>query len=480
MSTFSGLNTAYTGLTAARQGLNVVGQNIANVNTDGYTRQRATTTAAGALANTGYLTTAVRVGQGVSVDAIARLGDVHLDTRVRATAAISAYSDVRADALSAIESTLQEPGENGLAAQLQTFWAAWQDLSNRAGEAPPAQVLLQQAAVVAAQVAHGYNEVGTQWSQMRTDVDGMVTQVNDAAVQVADLNARIRSTVAAGGSPNELIDQRSTLMTKIASLAGGTTREAADGTVDVLIGGNAIVSGDTARSLVALGPTDLEGASATDQVRVAWAHNPAQTASLDGGRLAGAISVLKAPDADGPGGELVQAAASYNTFAKELADQVNGIHQQGEAAATADGIADKLDFFSYTTGREAATLAVVPTGVDGIASALPNRGALDGSNADAISQLQFNKVTPSPDLIWSSFVSRIGAATRTELQRASLADLTATSATNRQLANSSVDLDEENINLLSFQHAYQGAARVMTAVDEMLDTLINRTGLVGR
>ena len=213
MSTFSGLNTAYTGLTAARQGLNVVGQNIANVNTDGYTRQRATTTAAGALANTGYLTTAVRVGQGVSVDAIARLGDVHLDARVRATAAISAYTDVRADALSAIEGTLQEPGENGLAAQLQAFWAAWQDLSNRAGEAPPAQVLLQQAAVVAAQVAHGYNEVSTQWSQMRTDVDGMVTQVNDAAVQVADLNARIRSTVAAGSSPNELIDQRSTLMT---------------------------------------------------------------------------------------------------------------------------------------------------------------------------------------------------------------------------------------------------------------------------
>ncbi|HUG50511.1 MAG TPA: flagellar hook-associated protein FlgK [Terrimesophilobacter sp.] len=476
MSTFSGLNTAYTGLTAARQGLNVVGQNIANVNTDGYTRQRATTTAAGALANTGYLTTAVRVGQGVSVDAIARLGDVHLDARVRATAAISAYTDMRADALSAIEGTLQEPGENGLAAQLQAFWAAWQDLSNRAGEAPPAQVLLQQAAVVAAQVAHGYNEVSTQWSQMRTDVDGMVTQVNDAAVQVADLNARIRSTVAAGSSPNELIDQRSTLMTKIAGLAGGTTREAADGTVDVFIGGNAIVSGDTARSLVALGPTGMEGASALDQVRVAWAHNPAQTASLDGGRLAGAISLLKAPDADGPGGELVQAAASYNEFAFALADQVNTAHIGG---VTPSGAAGK-EFFAFKAGLSyAAGLTVVPTGAADIATG-SGGGALDGSNADAISQLQFRTDPPSPDLIWSSFVSRIGATTRTELQRASLADLTATSASNRQLANSTVDLDEENVNLLSFQHAYQGAARVMTAVDEMLDTLINRTGLVGR
>jgi flagellar hook-associated protein 1 FlgK len=61
-----------------------------------------------------------------------------------------------------------------------------------------------------------------------------------------------------------------------------------------------------------------------------------------------------------------------------------------------------------------------------------------------------------------------------------LADLAATSASSQQLANSSVDLDEENVNLLMAQTAYNGAARVLSAMDEMLDTLINRTGLVGR
>jgi flagellar hook-associated protein 1 len=476
MSTFSGLNTAYTGLTAARQGLNVVGQNIANVTTDGYTRQRATATAVGALANTGYLTTAVRVGQGVSVDAIARLGDIQLDTRVRATAAIAGYTDLRADAMSAIEATLQEPGENGLAAQLQAFWAAWQDLSNRAGEAPPAQVLLQQAGVIAAQIAHGYNEIKTQWSQLRTDVGSMVAQVNDAAVQIADLNARIRGAVAAAGSPNELIDQRSTLITTISSLAGGSIHENPDGTIDVLIGGNAIVSGDTARSLVALGPTDLDGASTTDPVRVAWTHGTQQVATLDGGRIAGALSVLAPADATSPGGALAEAAASYNEFALQLAESVNAVHSTG---VTPTGTPGGL-FFDFKPGLSyAAGLTVVPTSAAEIATgANVAAGPLDGTNADAISQIGLRP--DSPDSVWSSFVSRIGATTRTELQRASLADLTATSAVGRQLANSTVDLDEENINLLSFQHAYQGAARVMTAVDEMLDTLINRTGLVGR
>jgi flagellar hook-associated protein 1 FlgK len=70
--------------------------------------------------------------------------------------------------------------------------------------------------------------------------------------------------------------------------------------------------------------------------------------------------------------------------------------------------------------------------------------------------------------------------TKAELQGASLADITSTAAVKAQLSNASVDLDEENVSLLMFQHAYQGAARVMTAVDEMLDVLINKTGLVGR
>ncbi len=114
MSTFSGLNTAYTGLVAARQGLNVVGQNIANANTEGYTRQRVSTSSIGALERTGLLTGGVQIGQGVSVDAIARLGDMHLDTRVRFSAGVAGYSAVRAGAMSELETSLREPGKNGI------------------------------------------------------------------------------------------------------------------------------------------------------------------------------------------------------------------------------------------------------------------------------------------------------------------------------------------------------------------------------
>jgi flagellar hook-associated protein 1 len=476
VSTFGGLNTAYTGLQAARAGLDVVGQNIANANTDGYTRQRVTTSAINA--PVGLFSGGVRVGLGVSVDGIARLGNASLDAQVRFTAGASGYSAVRANALSGIETSLHEPGKDGLSAQLQEFWAAWGDLSNSAGEQAQSGLLLGQAKNVAAQVAQGYRAVDNEWTEVRGNVTSMVGELNSAAGQVAELNGRIRSTLAAGGNANELLDQRNTLTTTIAALTGGSVRQLADGTVDVLVGGNALVSGTTVQQLAVSGAARMDGVMTTppDSVRLLWVNRPGMSVSVDGGEIAGALSVLAAPDAAGAGtgGAIAEAAASYNAFATDLITKVNAIHQTG---ATPDGTTG-LNFFNADPNRPALTMTVVPTDASGIATGTPGTGGKDGSVADRIAGL--GTTNDSPNKLWASFVTNLGVATKSELQQANLSGLAATSAVSMQLSNAAVDLDEENVNLLMFQHAYQGAARVMTAVDEMLDTLINRTGLVGR
>ncbi|MDH6237289.1 flagellar hook-associated protein FlgK [Cryobacterium sp. CG_9.6] len=465
MSTFGGLNTAYSGLVAARKGLDVVGQNIANANTAGYTRQRVETSAIGATASTGMFTNGVRIGQGVSVDGIARLGSSQLDSQVRFSAGTAGYTAVRANSLSALEGSLNEPGENGLSAKLSEFWAGWQVLANGADTSAPAALLLGTADELVTQLAQGRAAVTSEWTSVHTDLRGMVNELNSAATQVADLNERIRSTVASGGSANELLDQRGALTTTIAALTGATVRELADGTVDVLIGGNALVSGGRAHALASAGATTMAGA--TDPVKLTWAE-PSRADTpvvVEGGEIAGALSMLSS------GGPLVTAGASYDTFAADLASTVNAIYG-------GDG------FFS---GNSAATLSVVPKVGSAVRAGDTTLGMYDGSIADAIAQLGAGKAvdasgTPieSPNSAWSAFVTGIGVAAKAELQQASAASTSATSAVGRQLSNASVDLDEENVNLLMFQHAYQGAARVLTAVDEMLDTLINRTGLVGR
>ena len=486
MSTFGGLNTAYSGLVAARAGLDVVGQNIANVNTEGYTRQRVTTSATNAAARAGLVAWGATPGAGVSVDGIARLGSATLDAKVRATASVAGYTAVRANALGSIETSLKEPGASGLSHQLQEFWAAWSELDNGTSASAATGLLLGEAGQLTAQIGAGYRAVTDEWAAVRGSADALVTEVNGAAAQVGELNGIIRQTLASGGSANELIDKRDALTATIAAITGASVRAQANGTVDVLIGGNALVSGTDVQTLAVAGattmPTGPDAAKPDNAVRVVWTHRP-ETVGVDGGELAGALSLLGPADADGTGGAIAEAAASYNDFAARLGNSVNNIHLGGVTSTGGPG----GKFFTFDAGNAAATLSVVPKDATGIAAGAAGAGANNAANADKIAQLGAgravdaagNPVT-SPNAVWSAFVTKLGVDTGIELAQASSANLSASSAVTLALSNSSVDIDEENVNLLTFQHAYQGAARVMTAVDEMLDTLINRTGLVGR
>jgi flagellar hook-associated protein 1 FlgK len=461
MSTFSGLNTAYSGLAAARAGLDVTGQNIANATTQGYTRQRLETTAAAPVRNT-LFSTGTRPGEGVLAQGVARLGDAHLEARVRITAGTAGYTAVRAQAYSALENGLQEPGTNGVSDTLQKFWAGWQELSNHPEKDAPASALLATAGQLTSRIAAGYREVEAQWASLRSSAAGLVAEVNDAATQVADLNRQIRSAVASGSSANELVDRRTVLTANLAGLSGATVRDNPDGTVDVLLAGNPLVSGTAARALQVTGSSTLGGA---EPVQVAWTHRPDVPAGVESGELAATLSLLAPAHAGGP---LAQAAAGYDSFAATLAAQVNDLHTG----------AGKGPFFAFQPDRAAASLTVLPTRREDLAAGAPGAGTLDGSVADALSGIGTGK--NSPDAAWSAFVSGLGSATRAELQGNALAEVSATAALQQQLGATSVSMDEEQVNLLQYQHAYQGAARVMTAVDEMLDVLINRMGIVGR
>jgi flagellar hook-associated protein 1 FlgK len=471
MSTFGALNTAYRGLTAAQQGMNVAGQNIANAATEGYTRQRVQQSSLAAPARGLFSGGPLQPGQGVSVDAIARLGNSFLDGSVRSAGAQAGYASVRSSALQGIEGILQEPGENGISTALQGFWSAWQAAANQPSEDGPKGLLLNAANSVTDKISSAYQALDAQWGSVRAQAADKVDAVNAAAAQVAAYNTTIRSTLAAGGSANELIDARAQLTEKIASLAGGAVREQPDGTVDVLLGGNALVTGGSVRTLVLAGATSMNQVGG-NAPRIDWT-NPSGTAALDGGEIAGALSVL-APASGGSGGAIAEAAQSYNDFAITLAKAVNDVHKLGE---TGTGAAN-AEFFSISATGPAALGIEAPADTDDIALKLPNNGALDTSIADRISQLGTG--AGSPDKVWSGIVTGIGVQSRGAQQHESLTTAAQTSALTGRASQASVSLDEENLSLLTNQHAYQAAARVMTAVDEALDVLINRTGLVGR
>ncbi|SOC86963.1 flagellar hook-associated protein 1 FlgK [Curtobacterium sp. 314Chir4.1] len=471
VSTFGSLATAYSGLAAARAGIDVTGQNIANAGTAGYTRQRVSQSSIPA-AQTGFMRgTAALAGQGVSVDGIARLASLTLDAGVRVASGSSAYADARAAALSALETGLNEPGDDGLASKLDAFWSSWSELSTHPDDPGAASAVIGAAKTVASALASGSNAIDAQWSSVRGTVDGQVQQLNSAASQVADLNGRIRTALASGGNANELMDQRDQLTEQISSLAGGTVRQNTDGTVDVLIGGNAIVQGTDARSVALGGGQRLADGAA---VTLTWTSGTAGAVSLSGGSIGGNLSLLAPVTANGTGGALAEASASYDQVATKLATAVNAVHATGTTPTGATG----TPFFSLAAGVPAAQgLGVVPTDGSGLATRNA-AGELDDSFADALSRL--GTASDGADRSWATFVAGVGTASRSASSESTLTGLALTNARTQQQSSAGVDLDEENVNLLSYQHAYQGAARVLTAVDEMLDTIINRTGIVGR
>jgi flagellar hook-associated protein 1 FlgK len=470
VSSFGALNTAYRGLSAAQQAMDLAGHNVANVGTDGYTRQRIDQSSLTPPAQAGLASMGVQVGQGVSVDRIARLGNALLDATVRTATSSAAYLTQRSAAFDRIEATLREPGTDGVSAHLRSFWAAWQDVANWPSEPGPANALLHEARQLVSALSTGRSALEEQWTDTRSSAETMTASLNDAAAQVAALNKSIRSTLNAGGQANELIDARARLTETIATLAGGTVREEPDGTVSVYLGGNALVRGDDARAVRLTGADSM--AAATVAPTLEWADQPGLAVGLEGGSIAGTLSVL-APASGGAGGPIAESAARYDAFAAKLAADVNEVHQAGQSQSGATN----LNFFQFDATQGARSLSVIPVDGTQLATGGLGTGPLDGSNADAIAQLAIGP--NSPDAQWAAFVTATGSASRAAGQQSQLADAAAGNAKQAQTAGASVSLDEENVALVAAQHAYQAAARVLTAIDQALDTLINRTGTVG-
>ena len=474
MSTFGALNTAYRGLTAAQQGMNVAGQNIANAATEGYTRQRVDQSSLAAPARGLFSGGLLQAGQGVSVNAIARLGSSFLDAGVRSAGAQAGYASVRSSALQGIEGILQEPGDNSISTALQGFWSAWQGAANQPDKSGPKGLLLNAANSVTDKISSAYKALDSQWSSVRGQAQDAVTAVNAAAAQVASYNTTIRSTLAAGGSANELIDARAKLTDQIAGLAGGTVREQPDGTVDVLVGGNALVTGGSVRTLQAGGRDEAgrcqrqRSARRVDQPqrhggprRRRTRRCPLRTGTGGQGR------------SDRPGGGVLQ----------QLRQRPGEDRQQSPPRRPAPrrrlGQPGGSNFFTVRSGRKRGAWHQGTRRHCRHCTQASDKGALDTSIADQISQLGTGAGFPGQDLVGhrhrTSACSPVEPSSTSHSRNAAQA-----SALTGRASQASVSLDEENVSLLTNQHAYQAAARVMTAVDEALDVLINRTGLVGR
>ena len=451
---FGGLGIALSSLQAQRRALEVSGQNIANVATEGYSRQRI-----GMAANAGSSVPALHstptgVGQGVLSSDVQRARDQFIE--VRANQEHSTESNLRQlqTTLTRIELTFGEPGDNGIGAQISDFLSGWDDVANKPDDGAARSQLVERAQTLVGAFDHVSQTLESIRSNAVEELQASIIDVNATAVRVAELNERILVATTAGLSPNDLMDQRDLAAAQLAASVGATVRPLGDGAVDVYVGGNAIVRGSTANAL------QVNVDTATNQVSMVWAKD--QQPAAVGGRGGGLVATVN---------EIVpRYQAEVQAVAQSLHDEVNAIHTTGFGL---DGVGGR-DFFALDPTGKLVVHADIADDPARVGAASVTGDTRDGSIARGIAALTATEST------YRDFVVRMGVESQTANRRVEIQMAITDQIDMAREASSGVDIDEEMTQMLMFQHAYDAAARLMSAMDQALDTLINRTGTVGR
>src|SRR5438093_7451222 len=241
MSTFSGLDIALSSLYAQRQGLETTGQNVANANTEGYTRQRVKLVSVGAPTVPAIFSVWTGGGAGVSAAGVERMLDNFLESRGLQEHGIDAALKGTQTLLTRAQQAFPEPGDTGIQSQLSAFWAAWHDLANRPDDPAGRRQLLEQAATLATSLNQAADSLTKIRQSSADQLQSRVQEINSDAQQIASLNMAIVRATEAGMSPNELSDQRDLLISKLADIAGATVRYGDNGAADVFLGTTALV-----------------------------------------------------------------------------------------------------------------------------------------------------------------------------------------------------------------------------------------------
>ncbi len=472
MPTLSGINLSLNALLANSQAMEIIEHNVANANTKGYHRQEAvmrTTVPSNLYGMDRGIGAGVR-GSGVEVGMIKRFSLSFFDNRFRSVTAEAKEWEAQRDVLMQLEMSLAETSSEGLTNKLDEFWNGWQMLSNDPSNTSlRAQLLDQSQALV-----NGFNRRADQMHKIRSDQDLMVKtrvgEINSAGNRIAELNKEISRVFSIGEQPNDLLDERDMLLDRLSELAGATSNVQANGQVIVSIGGHTLVTGNQSLTLTTVPNPDP---GQRNLALVQWASGAAFKSNH--GELAG---ILKARDEIIP-----QQQKALDELAVKFAAQVNNVHRGGYGLDDTTG----LDFFTggSSTNQPVGALDLSLNSnlnVTNLAAAEALDSPGDGGRAKKIADLQNSQVmnTDTVNAFYATQVAQLGL----DVQRAQInthnQGLVVDAMDMQRESVTGVNLDEEAANMAKFQRAYQAAARVMTAYDEMLERVINGLGLVGR
>lgn len=532
-------------LTSLQRAISTTGNNIANVNTEGYSRQEVELAAR----NPEYIG-GLALGTGVEVSSIRRAYDQFLTQDVRARTSSSAYFELYGTTASQIDNLMADPATS-ISSAMDNFFAAMEAVANNPTSQPERQVMLSEAETLANRFNYVDDRLGELAENMNEQMSVYVVDINQYAEDIAQLNQQIaRLERTPGGSPNDLLDQRDRAIESLSKLVRIDAVQQDDGSINVsLTTGHRLVSQQGAEALQissapqADGPVRVyisgPGGSTTEitntsvggelgaaldvstnmidrarrdigllAVGLTDTFNTQHKAGLAldlsaGGDFFSSILPVTTPSTANSGTTTVSAAVNdvtqmtgasyqieYTDTAVTITNLATNVSQDiTGTSVTLDGVTFTVTAFDPSmegdrflvepTGRAASSMAVAITDTSDIAAA--NAGSNVGDNGNMLSLIALREAnnlkdgTQSVYDIYNNAVSQVAVDTRSAKANAATESSLLESVIDRRASITGVNLEEEAANLIRYQQAYQAAAQIITAANDVFDTLLRAT-----
>ncbi|MBZ4643721.1 MAG: flagellar hook-associated protein 1 [Deferribacteres bacterium] len=579
---FGTLYTGVSGLMTSQAGIEITGHNIANANTEGYSRQRAVIQTQNPL-----LVTPGPFGRGAKLEYVERTYDEVLANNLRRENTSLSYWSALQTSLDEVKVYFNElESGSGLGDALKEYFNAWQDLASTAPDnSDESQVkkieLVNKTETLATKIQDSYAQIESIRENSDLKIEQYVNEINDIAESIRQINIQIGKVESGGDRANDFRDQRDLLLEKLSDYVDFNVHERSDGQIAVLVGGNTLVDSDVTNKLYA-----VKNENNSNHYDIYWGSRVSNepivdiTSRISGGKVAAEIKLRDSI--------LTEYTDKLDKLAQTLIEETNRIHSTGlgierfDSITSSNGVYNPTYSFSRDLGKfpydvnegtfriavynsegeisdyydididpeEDNLLSVIEkiNSADGnafggrisaqisagnsikitseegytfsftedtsnflVASGLygyfsgsgardiklndliknnPNfiataksTAAGDNTNALDIANLKFKNVVDSNysiDEFYSVFTTTI-AADKNQIDVFYNAKKQSVDQFTIKLEQvRGVSIDEEFTNLIKFQKAYEANARFITAVDQMIDRLINGVGVVGR
>lgn len=513
-STFYGLEIAKTGLFTNQKGLELTGHNVANSATEGYTRQRLN------LSNIEGPYTQVIVssgmkattGGGVKVNYIEQVRNQFLDIQYRSENTDYSMWSSKAETFYYVEDIFNEPSDNGITSVMQSLNDSFQELQ-KTPDSKDIRNLVRQNAISLTETIQYYSK---RISNLQSDENGAIEvntkKANDLVIQIAELNDKILKYEMTGEKANDLMDKRNLALDNLSELIDISVDYHDDNSVSVYFGkmkdidadkdSYCLVDGvDKEYYLFNIEKNKPNYYGEPDMFYTVTLTSKGGTIDVDGdvltgGKLKANFDCRDGATADNVGMPLI--LKQLDTLAKGIVQAYNAAHKTGYGIPDIEngnvsmtginffedfGNIDLVNANNITLSQEifdsVYNIGASSKEVDLSAS---NTQIGNYENVQNLINVANSNTVPGVGNIENyikSLVSDIGVQAEHCNNMESSQKIMKTSVENQRYSTSGVSIDEEMTNLISFQKAYAGAARVITAVDEMLDKLINGTGRCG-